>query len=104
MIEKNETEIMKDWAYIEPPLLTVASVTFNHENYISESLDGILMQETDFPFEIIVHDDCSTDNTAKIIEEYANAGMVILHDKIFNSGPDFSIEDEIWEEVKNLPI
>ena len=78
MIEKNETEIMKDWAYIEPPLLTVASVTFNHENYISESLDGILMQETDFPFEIIVHDDCSTDNTAKIIEEYAKKFPTII--------------------------
>jgi len=71
MIEKNEKQIMKNWTYSEPPLLTVASITYNHENYISEALDGMLMQETDFPFEIIVHDDCSTDNTVNILKEYA---------------------------------
>ncbi len=70
MIEKNETEIMKDWTYVEP-LLSVACIAYNHENYISDALDGILMQETDFPFEIIVHDDCSTDNTVNILKEYA---------------------------------
>ena len=71
MIEKNETEIMKSWGYTEPPLVTVACVTFNHENYISDALDGILMQETDFPFEIIVHDDCSMDNTVNVLNKYA---------------------------------
>lgn len=71
MIEKNEIEIMNSWRYTEPPLVTVACVTFNHENYISDALDGILMQETDFPFEIIVHDDCSIDNTVYILKKYA---------------------------------
>ena len=78
MLEKNETEIMKRWAYSEPPLLTVAVISYNHENYIAEALDGILMQETDFPFEVIVNDDCSTDNTVKILEAYAKKYPTII--------------------------
>mgnify|MGYP000079353157 CR=1 FL=1 len=71
MIKKTEIEIMKNWAYAEPPLLSVAAITYNHEDYISEALDSMLMQKTDFPFEIIVHDDCSTDNTVNILKAYA---------------------------------
>lgn len=72
MIDKNESDIIKNWTGEEVPLLSVAVVTYNHENYLTEALDGILMQETDFPFEIVIHDDCSTDNTVNILEEYAN--------------------------------
>jgi glycosyltransferase involved in cell wall biosynthesis len=71
MIEKEEIDIMKNWTDEGEPLLSVAVVAYNHENYISQALDGILMQETDFPFEIVVHDDCSTDSTVNILEEYA---------------------------------
>ncbi len=71
MIDKNESEIIKNWTDEEVPLLSVAVITYNHEHYITETLDGILMQETDYPFEIVIHDDCSTDNTANILEEYA---------------------------------
>ncbi len=78
MIEKNETEIMKNWTYMEPPLLSVTCMTYNQENYIADALDGILMQETDFPFEIIVHDDCSTDKTADIAVEYAEKYPTII--------------------------
>ncbi len=51
--------------------VTVCVVTYNHENYIGECLDSIVTQETDFDFEIIVSDDCSTDKTPQIIQEYA---------------------------------
>ncbi len=77
MIEKNETEIMKNWRYSEP-LLSVACIAYNHENYISDALDSILIQATDFPFEIIVHDDCSTDNTVNILKEYAKKYPTII--------------------------
>lgn len=40
--------------------------------------------------------------TLKMIEEYANGGIVLLHDKIMKNGLDFSIEDEIWEELKTI--
>lgn len=53
------------------PLVSIVSLTFNHAPYIRECLDGFVMQKTDFPFEIIIHDDASTDDTADIIREYA---------------------------------
>ena len=54
------------------PLVTVICTTYNHEKYIRKCLDGIVMQKTTFPFEVLVHDDASTDHTAEIIREYAD--------------------------------
>ncbi|MBO5525711.1 MAG: glycosyltransferase [Clostridia bacterium] len=67
---KKEEDIISKWDYSKP-LVSIQCIAFNHENYISQCLDGMLSQETTFPFEIIVHDDASTDNTATIIRQYA---------------------------------
>lgn len=53
------------------PLVSISCVTFNHASYIIECLDGFLMQKADFVFEVVIHDDASTDGTREIIEEYA---------------------------------
>lgn len=52
------------------PLVSIICNTYNHEKYIRDTLEGFLMQKTDFPFEILVHDDSSTDKTADVIREY----------------------------------
>ncbi|WP_409415527.1 glycosyltransferase family 2 protein [Flavobacterium sp. PS2] len=52
------------------PILSVICTSFNHEKYIKECLDGFVMQQTNFLFEIIVHDDASTDSTAEIVKDY----------------------------------
>ena len=52
------------------PLVSVCCLAYNHEPFIRQCLDGFMMQQTDFPFEIIIHDDASTDGTADIIREY----------------------------------
>jgi len=72
MIKKTENEIMKNWraSYVKP-LVSICCITYNHEKFIAASLDSMLMQETNFPFEIIIRDDCSTDKTATIISDYA---------------------------------
>lgn len=72
MINLTQEEIMKNWPCdnADVPLLSVRCITYNHEPYIAQALDGFLMQKTDFPFEVIVHDDASTDRTADIIREY----------------------------------
>ncbi len=54
----------------EKPLVSISCLTYNHEKYIKQCLDGLLMQETTFSFEVLVHDDASKDGTAKIIHEY----------------------------------
>jgi glycosyltransferase involved in cell wall biosynthesis len=52
------------------PLVSICCITFNHEKFIKQTLDGFIMQRTNFPFEVFIHDDASTDNTANIIREY----------------------------------
>ena len=51
--------------------VTVLCLTYNHARFIRKALDGFVMQKTNFPFEVLVHDDASTDGTADIIREYA---------------------------------
>lgn len=54
------------------PIVSVITITYNHEKYIRQALKSIVSQKTNFNFEIIVADDCSTDNTQAIVEEFAH--------------------------------
>lgn len=51
-------------------LVSVICNTYNQEDYIADALDGFLMQRTNFVFEVLVHDDASTDRTAEIVRQY----------------------------------
>lgn len=51
-------------------LVSIICLTYNHEAYLRETLEGFVMQKTDFPFEALVHEDASTDGTAAILREY----------------------------------
>jgi len=55
MYKETEEEIVKNWkGSIEQPLVSICCFTYNQENYISDAIDSFLMQQTDFPFEIII--------------------------------------------------
>ena len=54
------------------PLVSINCITYNHENYIAKTIEGFLIQKTTFPIEIVICEDASTDNTAKIIQEYVD--------------------------------
>lgn len=53
------------------PLVSICCVTYNHAPFIRQCLDGFLMQQG-VDYEILIHDDCSTDGTTEIIKEYAS--------------------------------
>lgn len=57
---------------MEDIMVSICCLTYNHEKYIRRTLDGFVNQKTDFNYEILIHDDCSTDNTVEIIKEYEN--------------------------------
>lgn len=59
-----------NWPENFEPLVSISCITYNHENYIRDAIEGFLMQKTTFPVEILIHDDASTDNTAQIVREY----------------------------------
>jgi glycosyltransferase involved in cell wall biosynthesis len=53
------------------PTVIVWCLTYNQKGFIRDALDGFVMQQTNFPFEVVVHDDASTDGTTDIVMEYA---------------------------------
>lgn len=52
------------------PLVSVSMITYNHEQYIAEAIEGVVNQHCDFYFELIIGDDCSNDRTLEICKEY----------------------------------
>lgn len=67
----SEEQIMRTWDGARAPIVSVICTTYNHADFIEDALCGFLAQVTTFPFEVVVHDDASTDTTAEIVMSYA---------------------------------
>ena len=52
------------------PVVSVHMCTYNHESYIRQAIEGVMMQKTDFEFELVIGEDCSQDKTREICFEY----------------------------------
>lgn len=82
------------------PSLSVCLITYNHANYISEAIDGVLMQRVNFSWELIIADDFSTDGTREIVliykEKYPEFIKLILQKK--NVG-----REQNWFDLLNAP-
>lgn len=59
-------------------LISICMVTYNHEKWISQAIEGVLMQKSQFSIELIIGEDCSTDNTREIIRSYLNRNPGII--------------------------
>lgn len=79
------------------PLVSVICLTYNHEDYIRKCLEGFVFQKTTFSFEIIVHDDASTDNTQAILREYESK-----YPTLFNN--IYQIENQFKNKEINILI
>ena len=53
------------------PIVTILMPAYNHERYISQAIESVLAQKTNYPYELLIHDDCSTDSTLTIAQNYA---------------------------------
>lgn len=54
------------------PMVSVVMITYNHEAFIAEAIEGVLMQVADYPIEFIIANDCSPDRTNEIVQNYIN--------------------------------
>lgn len=85
------------------PLVSIRCLVYNHELFLRQCLDGIVMQQTNFPFEAIVHDDASTDGSAVIIREYAEKYPDIIK-PIYETENQYSKLDGTQRRVINAAI
>lgn len=71
---------------MDTPTLSIYVPVFNHEHYIVQALDSILMQETDYSYEVLVGEDCSTDNTRAVLKQYEqnNPGRLTVLYRVHN--------------------
>jgi glycosyltransferase involved in cell wall biosynthesis len=60
------------------PLVSVQMITYNHKPYIAQAIEGVLQQKTDFPVELVIGEDCSTDGTREIVLEYQKKNPDII--------------------------
>ncbi len=101
MYDRTEQEIMKNWTKQGKPVVTVSCITYNQEKYIEGAIKSFLMQETDFPFEIIIHDDASTDNTSNIVKAYAEKYPHIIR-TIFQKENQYSQGKKIFLKIYKI--
>lgn len=60
----------------QPPLVSVLMITYNHEAFIREAIESVFMQEVDFPIELVIGEDCSTDRTRDLIVQVCAAAPI----------------------------
>ena len=66
----SEAELLRRWAGNPAPVVSILCTTYNHQRYIESTIRGFLSQDCSFPFEILIHDDASTDGTQQVIRAW----------------------------------
>ena len=84
-------------------IVAIKCLVYNHEPYLRDCLDGFVMQQTNFPFVAIVHDDASTDNSAAIIREYEEKYPDIIK-PIYEAENQYSKRDGSLGRIMNAAV
>lgn len=87
----DENDIISNWVDSNI-IVSILCITYNHEKFIEQAINGFLAQKTNFAFEIIIRDDASTDTTADIIKSYAEKYPRIIK-PIYESHNRFGLVD-----------
>jgi glycosyltransferase involved in cell wall biosynthesis len=96
---RDENTIILNWKERgQKPFVSILCDAYNHEKFIRETLEGFLKQRTDFPFEIIIHDDASTDNTQAIIKEFTEKYPQIIK-FILQKENQYSKKVNFWSDI-----
>jgi glycosyltransferase involved in cell wall biosynthesis len=103
-------------------MVSICCLTYNHEKFIGQAIDSFRMQQVDFPVEIIIHDDASTDNTRRVIcdriKDTNNAHVIFRTRNLYQRTQCFPIDkcyvmargkyialcdgDDYWTDVEKL--
>lgn len=67
---RTEAELVRQWSGRRAPVISILCTTYNHERYIEQTIRGFLSQDCSYCFEILIHDDASTDGTQQIIRRW----------------------------------
>jgi glycosyltransferase involved in cell wall biosynthesis len=107
---------------LHPGLVTVCIITYNQVDYVVQAIESVLMQETNFPFNVVIADDCSKDGTAEIVRSYAirNPGKLtaILQNPNVGAGSNYDMlirhargkyiayleGDDYWTDTSKLQL
>lgn len=81
------------------PLVSIICESYNHERFLRKCLDGFVMQKTTFSFEILIHDDASTDNSQAIIKDYCEK-YPHLFKPILQTENQYSKGISIWHTIQ----
>lgn len=96
---RNQSDIILNWkGNFDQPVVSILCDAYNHEKFIVETLEGFLSQKTTFPFEIIIHDDASTDNTPVILKEFAEKYPLIIK-LVLQKGNQYSQKINFWSDI-----
>ena len=87
----------------DKPLVAIKCLVYNHEPYLRDCLEGFVMQQTNFPFVAIVHDDASTDGSAAIIREYEEKYPNIIK-PIYETENQYSKRDGSLGRIMNAAV
>lgn len=97
IIRTNELVKIGEWHNVDNPSVSIVCTTFNQNKFIKDTLEGFLIQKTNFPVEIVIHDDASTDGTNEIIKEYESRYPKVIK-AIYQTENQYSKSIDIAEE------